>query len=81
MDVTTQGDVLTIGGQIQAAAAKVRTLVPSAYRMARKGSGELILQGWFSWQEGCQFGGDWKEIPIAQEDDTTPPNGMVTRHD
>ena len=52
---------------------------PTHYRLARKGESELVLQGWFAWQEphSGRFGGEWRDIPIAEWGDTTPPGGEV----
>lgn len=49
---------------------------PTHYRLARKGENELVFQGWFAWQEGPLFGGEWRNIPIVEWSDTTPPYGQ-----
>ncbi len=47
-------------------AAKVSTNIPTAYRliMIHNGDGGLepVLQGYFTWQQGCKFGGEWKSL-------------------
>jgi len=47
------------------AAARIVNSVPVEYRLARKPSGELILQGACQWWEGTISGIEWKEIPIV----------------
>ena len=44
----------------------VRTekLSPDLYRLARKRNGEIILQGAYFWQEGNEYGHEWREIPM-----------------
>jgi hypothetical protein len=50
-------------------AARVENLTPSAYRLKRSlTSGELVLQGCFTWQQGwSESGFDWRDIPTVEE--------------
>lgn len=56
---------------------RISTDRPTHYRLARKGESELVLQGWFTWQKGGRLGGEWRDIPIVESWDTTPPCGEV----
>jgi len=46
------------------AASKIQNNIPTAYRliMMPNEAGGLVpvLQGYFTWQQGCKFGGEWK---------------------
>jgi len=46
----------------------VRTekITPDAYRLIRRGE-EYVLQGAFFWQEGCDYGHNWRDIPTIIE--------------
>ena len=47
---------------------KMRSNKPSMYRLMKKKSGELVLQGAFLWQEGCNTSGyDWEDLPTEVE--------------
>ena len=35
---------------------------PQHYRLAKRLSGEIILQGAYFWQEGNQYGHTWRDI-------------------
>lgn len=39
---------------------------PSAYRLAKKPDGTLVLQGAFRWSEGKCGGLEWREIPTIE---------------
>jgi hypothetical protein len=55
------------------AAAKTTKGIPDAYRLVRfrteEGQTHLKLQGYFTWQQGSQFGGEWKDIETVDADD------------
>jgi hypothetical protein len=41
--------------------------IPSLYRLARKPSGELVLQGAYEWQEDwSKHGHEWRDIPTVE---------------
>jgi len=41
---------------------KVENRTPQHYRLAKRLSGETILQGAYFWQEGNQYGHTWRDI-------------------
>lgn len=47
-------------------APKISTNIPIAYRLIMipigDGSLEPSLEGYFTWQQGCKFGGEWKTL-------------------
>ena len=47
---------------------RTEKLDPDRYRLAKKLSGEIILQGAFFWQEGNNYGHKWKDLPIIELD-------------
>lgn len=50
-------------------AARIESSTPAAYRLKRiMSTGELILQGCFTWRQGCNGGFDWKDIPTVEEE-------------
>lgn len=56
----------SIGGTVTcafAAPTRIEYDIPSAYRLARKPDGELVLQGAYQWQEGFNYGHEWRDIP------------------
>ena len=56
---------------LQTAVARTGRLVPDAYRLARyrtdEGAIHLKLQGYFTWTQGDQYGGEWKDIDTVYE--------------
>jgi hypothetical protein len=48
---------------------KIVDTIPSAYRLMKKASGELVLQGAYEWQEGQKHGYEWQDIPTVMEAD------------
>ena len=48
----------------------VRTekVTPDGYRLAKKLSGEVVLQDAFFWQDGSNYGHEWKDIPMINLD-------------
>ena len=48
--------------------ARIEYGTPSAYRLCRKKSGDLVLQGAFGWEEGATHGYEWRDIPEVQEE-------------
>jgi len=55
------------------AAAKTTKGIPEAYRLVRfrteEGQTHLKLQGYFTWRQGSQFGGEWKDIETVDADE------------
>lgn len=48
-------------------AARVESTIPSAYRLAKHKSGELVLQGCYTWQKGfAESGYEWRDIPTFE---------------
>ncbi len=48
-------------------AARVESGTPSAYRLARKPNGDLVLQGAYVWQEGfTKSGHEWRDVPTVE---------------
>jgi hypothetical protein len=44
--------------------SRVEKKIPDHYRLAKRLSGETILQGAYFWQEGNnQYGHTWRDIP------------------
>lgn len=58
MSTETLGTISTFTGRIE-------NMFPSAYRLARRLSGEYVLQGRFDWIEegGHARGGEWRDLP------------------
>jgi hypothetical protein len=54
-------------------AARVEKGIPDAYRLVRfrteEGQTHLKLQGYFTWQQGYQRGGEWRDIETVDADD------------
>lgn len=48
---------------------KTVKITPSIYRLVKKASGELVLQGAYEWQEGQKYGYEWQDIPTVMEAD------------
>lgn len=47
---------------------RMQGTVAKAYRLVKKQSGELVLQGAFEfWEENCG-GFEWKDIPTVEEE-------------
>lgn len=58
------------------APARTESLTPSAYRLAKKPDGVIVLQGAFLWQEGFSLNGhEWRDIPTV---DLDTPNVELT---
>ena len=50
-------------------APKVVDTKPSQYRLMKKKSGELVLQGAYMWQQGLDKSGfDWKDLETVTEE-------------
>ena len=50
---------------------------PIAYRLLRKRTGEVVLQGCYAWQRGWSEGGTtWRDIPTEIE---VPDNASLSR--
>ena len=51
---------------MQIAAVRSESLLPVAYRLVTKddGNGNIVpvLQGYYHWREGSQFGGEWRDL-------------------
>lgn len=46
--------------------ARIESLVPESFRLARKPDGELVLQGCFVWREGFErHGHEWRDLPTV----------------
>jgi len=48
---------------------RIGNTIPQQYRLARKSTGELILQGAYFWNDGTSFGHEWREIPTVYLDE------------
>jgi len=46
---------------------RIVDLEPKTYRLLKKPSGELVLQGAYRWYEGVEGGFVWKDIPTVIE--------------
>lgn len=46
--------------------ARIEKTAPDGYRLARKSSGEVVLQGAYMWQQGREYGHDWRDIPTVE---------------
>jgi hypothetical protein len=50
------------------APCRARSNSPVAYRLMKKKTGELVLQGAFQWTEGLNKSGiDWEDLPTEVE--------------
>ena len=52
-------------------AARLENSDPTAYRLARR-KGELVLQGAYRWNQGSDWGFEWRDIPIVELDEPEP---------
>ena len=46
--------------------ARVEKGTPDGYRLARKPNGDLVLQGAYIWQQGRDYGHEWRDIPTVE---------------
>jgi hypothetical protein len=53
----------------RAIGACMENTIPQRYRLARKSTGELILQGAYFWNDGTSFGHEWRDIPTVYLDE------------
>jgi hypothetical protein len=55
----------------QVVAARVGSILPVAYRLIRRGDGNgnmiPVLQGMFTWQQGEEFGREWRDLETQDE--------------
>ena len=64
--------------------ARVEKKIPDAYRLVRfradEGQVHLKLQGYFTWNQGFKFGGEWNDIETVDADDLSDdkPYGPLT---
>lgn len=59
------------------APTRTESLTPSAYRLAKKPDGVIVLQGAYMWQEGFnRHGYEWRDIPTV---DLETPNVQGNR--
>lgn len=60
-----------IGATISA--VRIENNIPDIYRLVRFRTDEdqvhLKLQGYFTWNQGSKFGGEWKDIETVDADD------------
>jgi hypothetical protein len=53
------------------AAARVESSLPLAYRLIRRNDGnggeDHVLQGLFTWHQGCEQGGEWRDLETQTE--------------
>lgn len=66
-------------------AARVESGVPKAYRLIRRGDGNgsmiPVLQGLFTWTQGCnQYGAEWRDLETQDAPylDDAIPLGPIT---
>ena len=56
-----------------AGAVRIGKSIPDTYRLVRfrtdEGQVHLKLQGYFIWNQGFKFGGEWKDIETVDADD------------
>lgn len=45
---------------------RVEKTTPDAYRLAKKPDGTVVLQGAYMWQEGRNYGHEWRDIPTVE---------------
>lgn len=62
----------TIDERYSAGAARIEEIVPSGFRLCRKKTGELVLQGCFKWSQGTSGGFEWRDLPTVEESDSEP---------
>jgi hypothetical protein len=55
--------------KVIASSCRVESLDPASYRLLKKKSGELVLQGAYFWQDGSNHGYEWRDIETEIEDD------------
>ena len=58
---------VSIGFAAKLTAARIVHSLPKQYRLMKKKSGELVLQGAFYWEQGTDSGFDWRDIPTEIE--------------
>jgi hypothetical protein len=60
------GLTLPEGQTMRIGAARIDKHVPGAFRLVTKedGNGNVIyaLQGYFTWTQGCEYGGEWRDL-------------------
>lgn len=67
VDVDTNAPSTAIGsGYSPISKGRVEKAIPDYYRLARRPSGEIILQGSYTWQEGQNYGHEWRDIPTVE---------------
>lgn len=58
------------------ATARIESGAPSAYRLAKKPDGTLVLQGAYMWHEGlARSGHEWRDIPTVDLTEHTTEQG------
>lgn len=55
---------------------RVENNIPVAYRLKRTKSGDIILQGLFTWMQGWEGGAEWRDIPTVEEDVNDTVSGV-----
>lgn len=67
---TTIDPVISVNSSVGSTMGPLRTQspVPTNYRLARRPNGELILQGAYFWQQGQDYGHEWRNIPTVELD-------------
>lgn len=48
--------------------ARIDSTIPSAYRLAKKQDGELVLQGAYIWSQGHNYGHEWRDIETVEHE-------------
>lgn len=52
-------------------ASRVESSIPVAYRLVRRGDGNgnmlPVLQGLFTWRQGVECGGEWRDLETQDE--------------
>ena len=68
---------------MQIAAVRSESLLPIAYRLVTKDDGNgntvPVLQGYYSWREGSQSGGEWRDLATQDwlhADDKIPHSSL-----
>ena len=73
-DLTVIGriDSIVVNTKSNNDAVKVEQNIPTAYRLARKKDGTIVLQGAYQWSQGLQGGFEWREVQMVDFDTGQP---------
>lgn len=65
--MSTDNELYVDSDKYKITAARTESTVPAKYRLVIKNN-QLALQGYYTWMEGYNSGGEWRYIPIINLD-------------